>query len=77
MVFEMVHERGADMYLALLAKRNKVGVQLLSRSLHAQVFGKTSFPAPPPSYVNISKQHLKMHGLGPPRPVIHPSTASG
>jgi DNA polymerase gamma 1 len=72
MVFGMVHERGANMYLALLAKRNEVGVQLLSRSLHAQVFGKTSFPAPPPSYVNISKQHLKMHGLDPSQGSVLP-----
>ncbi len=48
-----------------LAKRNEVGVQLLSRQLHDQVFRNVSFPTPPPSYVQIAKEHLEMHNLDP------------
>ncbi|KAI0319735.1 DNA polymerase family A-domain-containing protein [Amylostereum chailletii] len=44
-------------------KRNEVGVQLLSRRLHAQIFKKVSFPAPDPRYVRIARDHLEMHGL--------------
>jgi DNA polymerase gamma 1 len=37
----------------------------LSRGLHRQIFKSSSFPAPPPSYVQISKEHLSLHGLDP------------
>ncbi|KAH7887225.1 DNA polymerase family A-domain-containing protein [Phlebopus sp. FC_14] len=47
------------------AKRNALGVQLLSRELHAQIFGDTSFPTPDPAFVQIAQEHLKMHGLDP------------
>jgi DNA polymerase gamma 1 len=50
---------------SITAKRNEVGVQLLSRSLHEQVFRNVNFPPPPKSYVNIAKQHLRAHGLDP------------
>lgn len=46
-------------------KRNELGVQLLSRGLHRQIFKSSSFPAPPSSYVQISKEHLSLHGLDP------------
>ena len=46
-------------------KRNELGVQLLSRKLHAQVFKGVNFPSSPPSYVQISREHLQMHGLDP------------
>ncbi|KAJ7504568.1 DNA polymerase family A-domain-containing protein [Mycena galericulata] len=46
-------------------KRNELGVQMLSRRLHAQIFKNVSFPAPDRSYVNIALQHLEQHGLDP------------
>src|SRR5438445_13863422 len=39
-------------------KRNELGVQLLPRGLHRQIFKSVSLPSPPPSYVQISKEHL-------------------
>ncbi|KAI6040200.1 hypothetical protein EDC04DRAFT_2677935 [Pisolithus marmoratus] len=47
------------------AKRNPLGVQLLSRQLHAQIFQNVSFPSPKPSFVQIAREHLEMHGLDP------------
>ncbi|KAF7800115.1 hypothetical protein EIP86_011360 [Pleurotus ostreatoroseus] len=47
------------------ARRNQVGVQLLSRRLHEQIFKNVSFPPPPQPYVRIARQHLEMHGLDP------------
>ncbi|THH06421.1 hypothetical protein EW146_g9614 [Bondarzewia mesenterica] len=44
-------------------KRNELGVQMLSRRLHAQIFKNVSFPAPDVRYVRIAQQHLEMHGL--------------
>ncbi|KAH9926851.1 gamma DNA-directed DNA polymerase [Amylocystis lapponica] len=46
-------------------KRNELGVQLLSRKLHEQIFRNVSFPPPPPSYVRVAKEHLQTHGLDP------------
>ncbi|KAK0202015.1 gamma DNA-directed DNA polymerase [Desarmillaria ectypa] len=46
-------------------QRNAFGVQLLSQSLHDQVFEKCSFPAPPSIFTNIAKAHLEMHDLHP------------
>ncbi|KAH7100204.1 DNA polymerase family A-domain-containing protein [Auriculariales sp. MPI-PUGE-AT-0066] len=46
-------------------KRNEVGVQLLSRHLHEQIFPQAKFPAPPLNFVNIAKKHLSLHGLDP------------
>lgn len=45
------------------AKRNPLGVQLLSRNLHKQVFKRVAFPPPHPSAIQISRGHLKSHGL--------------
>lgn len=45
--------------------RNPVGVQLLSRPLHAQIFRNTLFPTPPDTSVTLSKRHLESHGLNP------------
>lgn len=55
-------------------KRNEVGVQLLSRSLHAQVFKGVFFPKPPASSIQISKEHLQMHGLDPSQGSVLPDT---
>nr|VWP01298.1 Uncharacterized protein [Ganoderma boninense] len=55
-------------------KRNEVGVQLLSRQLHRQVFRNISFPPPPKAYVNITQEHLKKHGLDPAQGSILPDT---
>ncbi|KAG8916545.1 DNA-directed DNA polymerase gamma mip1 [Tulasnella sp. 417] len=43
--------------------KNQVGVQLLSPTLHSQVFKNTSFPPPDASFVQISRDHLTQHGL--------------
>lgn len=55
-------------------KRNDLGVQLLSRQLHEQIFKNVSFPAPQPSYVHIAKEHLEMHGLDPSQGSVLPDT---
>ncbi|KAF8267209.1 DNA polymerase family A-domain-containing protein [Lactarius quietus] len=46
-------------------KRNEVGVQLLSRRLHGQIFKNASFPSPESRFVRIAREHLEMHGLDP------------
>ncbi|KAL7422132.1 DNA-directed DNA polymerase gamma mip1 [Cryptotrichosporon argae] len=46
-------------------RKNAVGVQLLSPSLHAQLFPGPSLPAPPPALLDISRAHLEAHGLSP------------
>ncbi|PBK75099.1 hypothetical protein ARMSODRAFT_929171 [Armillaria solidipes] len=46
-------------------QRNEFGVQLLSQSLHDQVFKNCSFKAPPRIYNNIALSHLQMHDLNP------------
>ncbi|TEB14046.1 gamma DNA-directed DNA polymerase [Coprinellus micaceus] len=55
-------------------KRNDMGVQLLSRQLHQQIFKNASFPAPPRSHVQIAKEHLAMHGLDPSEGSVLPDT---
>ncbi|KAJ8080550.1 DNA-directed DNA polymerase gamma mip1 [Marasmius tenuissimus] len=56
------------------AKRNPLGVQLLSNSIHQQIFKNCSFPAPPKEFVNISLEHLSLHGLDPAQSSVHPPT---
>lgn len=56
------------------AKRNEVGVQLLSRKLHEQIFRNVSFPPPDKSYVQIAREHLQMHGLDPSQGSVLPDT---
>ncbi|KAF9077748.1 gamma DNA-directed DNA polymerase [Rhodocollybia butyracea] len=56
------------------AKRNAAGVQMLSRSLHEQIFRNCTFPSPPNTYTNISLDHLSMHGLDPTQSSTLPST---
>ncbi|KAI1787999.1 gamma DNA-directed DNA polymerase [Ganoderma leucocontextum] len=53
-------------------KRNEVGVQLLSRQLHRQIFRNISFPPAPKAYVNIAQEHLKKHGLDPAQGSVLP-----
>ncbi|KIK52080.1 hypothetical protein GYMLUDRAFT_100859 [Collybiopsis luxurians FD-317 M1] len=55
------------------AKRNTAGVQMLSRSLHEQIFKNCTFPSPPKTYTNISLQHLSAHGLDPTQSSTLPS----
>ncbi len=45
--------------------RNEVGVQLLPRRLHEQLFPSTMDPVPPiaPKALNICRDHLSQHGL--------------
>ncbi|KAE9393189.1 DNA/RNA polymerase [Gymnopus androsaceus JB14] len=56
------------------AKRNAAGVQMLSRSLHEQIFKNCTFPSPPKTYTNISLEHLSAHGLDPTQSSTLPST---
>ncbi|KAF5386610.1 hypothetical protein D9615_001930 [Tricholomella constricta] len=55
-------------------KRNELGVQLLSRQLHSQIFRNVSFPTPHSSFVNIAREHLEMHGLDPTQGSVLPDT---
>lgn len=50
-------------------------MQLLSRSLHSQIFQNVSFPTPDPSYVHIAREHLQMHGLDPSQGSVLPDTS--
>ncbi|EKM59439.1 uncharacterized protein PHACADRAFT_205649 [Phanerochaete carnosa HHB-10118-sp] len=54
------------------AKRNEVGVQLLSKRLHQQIFRNVSFPPPNEAFVRIAREHLKMHGLDPSQGSVLP-----
>jgi len=56
-------------------KRNPVGVQLLSRKLHDQLFRNVTFSAPDSSYINIAREHLQMHELDPTQASVLPNTA--
>jgi DNA polymerase gamma 1 len=53
-------------------KRNELGVQLLSRELHSQIFRDISFPAPSKAFVRIAQEHLDMHGLDPKQGSVLP-----
>ncbi|KAI0347454.1 gamma DNA-directed DNA polymerase [Trametopsis cervina] len=55
-------------------KRNELGVQLLSRELHKQLFRNVSFPAPKEEYVQIAREHLTKHGLDPSQGSVLPDT---
>ncbi|KAJ6621300.1 DNA polymerase family A-domain-containing protein [Mycena sp. CBHHK59/15] len=56
-------------------ERNELGVQMLSRSLHSQIFKNVSFPTPERSYINIALQHLEHHGLDPSQGSTLPDTS--
>ncbi|WVR04955.1 hypothetical protein IAU60_001967 [Kwoniella sp. DSM 27419] len=53
-------------------RRNPVGVQLLSESLHGQLFPGSSLPKPPRTLLDISKRHLKDNGLSPEGAAVLP-----
>jgi len=55
-------------------KRNDAGVQMLSRSLHEQIFKNCSFPPPDKAFRNISLDHLATHGLDRTQGSTLPST---
>ncbi|KIJ59991.1 hypothetical protein HYDPIDRAFT_43688 [Hydnomerulius pinastri MD-312] len=55
-------------------KRNELGVQMLARELHAQIFKNAAFPAPEPAFVQIAQEHLQMHGLDPKQGSVLPDT---
>lgn len=61
------------------AKRNALGVQLLSRRLHSQLFPDTDhskpFPSPPATFTRIAHDHLISHGLDPAQGSLLPSTS--
>lgn len=50
-------------------------MQLLSRKLHEQIFRNVSFPPPDKAYVQIARDHLKMHGLDPAQGSVLPETS--
>ncbi|WWD10448.1 hypothetical protein V865_008584 [Kwoniella europaea PYCC6329] len=53
-------------------RRNPVGVQMLSPSLHSQIFPGKSLTKPPPSLLDISLSHLKANGLSPDGAAVLP-----
>jgi DNA polymerase gamma 1 len=55
-------------------KRNEVGVQLLSRRLHRQIFKNVSFPPPESRFIRMAREHLEMHGLDPKSGSVLPNT---
>ncbi|KAL0960736.1 hypothetical protein HGRIS_005759 [Hohenbuehelia grisea] len=59
---------------SLPVKRNELGVQLLSRKLHAQVFKNITFPRPATPFINIAREHIKGHGLDPAQGSVLPDT---
>lgn len=63
-----------DMTHSNVVKRNELGVQMLSRQLHAQIFKETTFPSPDPAFVQIARDHLHMHGLDPKQGSVLPDT---
>ena len=54
-------------------KRNELGVQLLSRHVHSQVFKKATFPPPGGAYIQIARDHLAAHGLDPSQGSVLPN----
>jgi len=54
-------------------KRNELGVQLLSRNVHSQVFKNATFPSPGEAYVQIAREHLTTHGLDPSQGSVLPN----
>lgn len=45
-----------------ITRLNSIGIQMLSKPLHAQLF-KTPATSPPVQVVGIAKKHLRQHGL--------------
>jgi DNA polymerase gamma 1 len=56
-------------------KRNELGVQLLSRCVHSQVFKNAAFPPPNEAYIQIARDHLATHGLDPSQGSVLPNTS--
>ncbi|KAL5490571.1 MIP1 [Sanghuangporus weigelae] len=56
-------------------KRNEVGVQLLSRRLHSQIFKGVTFPPPDKRYINLAREHLESHDLDPTQGSVLPNTS--
>ena len=54
-------------------KRNELGVQLLSRHVHSQVFKNIAFPPPNARYIQIARDHLAAHGLDPSQGSVLPN----
>ncbi|KAG1763684.1 DNA polymerase family A-domain-containing protein [Suillus occidentalis] len=69
---ERERERDVVKKVVKHVKRNELGVQLLSRELHSQIFRDSSFPAPSKAFVRIAQEHLEMHGLDPKQGSILP-----
>ena len=69
-----IHSVSLTELFECLAKRNQLGVQMLSRKLHAQIFQNVSFPPPESAFVQIAQEHLEMHGLNPKQGSVLPDT---
>lgn len=69
---ERERERDVVKKIVKHVKRNELGVQLLSRELHSQIFRDSSFPAPSKAFVRIAQEHLEMHGLDPKQGSVLP-----
>lgn len=54
-------------------KRNELGVQLLSRRVHSQVFKNVMFPHPSEACIQIARDHLGVHGLDPSQGSVLPN----
>ncbi|KAF7976646.1 hypothetical protein HWV62_5969 [Athelia sp. TMB] len=67
--------RRAERPTAPYIKRNELGVQMLARPLHAQLFKHASFPAPDPAFTHIAREHLGQHGLDPALGSVLPDTS--
>ncbi|KAI9753097.1 MAG: DNA-directed DNA polymerase gamma mip1 [Lichina confinis] len=50
-------------FVQVEARFNEIGVQQLSRHVHAQIFGKNPPPPPPKELIDLSKSHLSRHDL--------------
>ncbi|KAF8306703.1 hypothetical protein DL93DRAFT_2232500 [Clavulina sp. PMI_390] len=55
-----------------VVSRNQVGVQLLWKNLHEQVFPSPSTPPPPQTYVQMARDHLESHDLDPSKASTSP-----
>ncbi|OJA17615.1 hypothetical protein AZE42_01199 [Rhizopogon vesiculosus] len=69
---EVKKEHGVVPKTVKHVKRNELGVQLLSRELHSQIFRNLSLPAPERAFIRIAQEHLQMHGLDPKQGSVLP-----
>jgi DNA polymerase gamma 1 len=54
-------------------RRNELGVQLLSRKLHTQLFPNVKSHSIDPKFIRVAQDHLRAHGLDPAQAQVLPS----